>query len=148
MFARTDAFIISIVFRKSMKGIYERCVLCQEIIDAVEQMSGLSQKLIKLGVLEGISAKMASSTAQAEAEFDALKDYIIQEDLHRDEADAVMLAKAFQSNQKNVAMGIGNPYTLAEFTENRRKWIAIQQEKGLWRANLVKTEEVKTEEVK
>lgn len=107
------------------------------IIDAIEAQSGLTQELIKTGVINGINEMIRSESTQAKVEFEALVDYIKQEDLHRDDADALMLAKAFQTNQRLFKEGMAQEQSLQDWTDNRKRWIEVQVTKGLWRAKLV-----------
>ena len=109
----------------------------QELIDAFEKMSGLSNELIRIGMVAGIDDVRRSETKQSKSEFNALVAFIKEQDLHKDDADAEILAKAWQSNQASCKRIHAPILSIEEMAKNRRNWIEEQKEKGIWRGKLV-----------
>ena len=100
------------------------------LVDGVESMSGLSQELIKRGLIDGINDKLRSETAQAKSEYNALVSFIKEQELHKDDEDAEILAKAWQANQASCKRIHAPVLTIEEMAKNRRVGLKSKRKRG------------------
>lgn len=119
--------------------VADSVILNGDLLDQLKQVSGLKIKLVKIGILSGLSEMIQSETKQAKSEFNALVSYIKEQELHKNDADAEILAKAWQDADRHAIKTHDVPTAIEIKTANRKRWIASQIELGLWRTVLVPT---------
>lgn len=104
----------------------------RDIVDAVEQMGRLNQRLMKEALLRGRDLIIKSSSIQEQSERANLVRFILEQELALDKKTAKNLASIWQQTQSFMKRsGMAVP-TIEQLTEQRKVQISELIAKGLW----------------